>query len=223
MLGHAAIAYLVAPIRVRRDRAVAEMLGRFALAERGSYLTMRWAAERTRSAERSALYLRHAVDESRHARMFERRARELGLAVDGAEADAEDLFETLGETGFLAFVTLAEGRGRREFDGYRKALASRGDEKTASLFEAILVDETRHESYSGALLVLAVGSRFMARLWVIRIALWEAWRSLRRASAFVGSLFYAVVASLLYVVVLPVFALYVKRKRPIRAGWIERR
>lgn len=223
MLGHTAIAHLVAPMWVRRDRAVAAMLARFALAERGSHLTMRWAAEHTSSPTRRALYLRHALDELRHARMFERRAGELGYGGESADADAEDLFEALGETGFLAFVTLAEGRGGREFEGYKRALAARGDDKTASLFEAILTDERRHQSYSLGLLVESAGSRLRARAWMVRVALWEAWRSVRRSSAALGSLLYALVASLLYLLVLPLFALYVKKKRPVRAGWTLRR
>jgi rubrerythrin len=195
------------------------MLGRFAAAERGSHLTMRWAAERAASPERRALYLRHACDEARHARMFDRRARELGLAGEGADADAEDLFEALGETGFLAFVALAEGRGRREFEGYRRALAGRGDDRTAALFEAILADERRHEAYSRELLERLAGSRLRARLWIARVALWETWRSIRRANAAIGAALYAALASALYVVVLPAFALHVRRARPPRAGW----
>ncbi len=223
MLGHTAIAHLVAPIWVRRDRAVAAMLARFALAERGSHLTMRWAAEHTSSPARRALYLLHAVDEARHARMFERRARELGHLDDGADADAEDLFHTLGETAFLAFVTLAEGRGKREFEGYKRALAARGDDKTASLFDAILTDERRHQSYSLELLVASSGSVLGARIQMIRVTLWEAWRSVRRASAALGRLLYALVASLLYLLVLPLFAFWVKKKRPLVSGWVDRR
>lgn len=221
MLGHTAVAHLVAPVRVRSARAVAAMLARFALAERGSYLTMRWAAERAPCPERRALYLRHAVDEARHARMFERRARELGLpaGADGADADAEDLFEALGETGFLAFVALAEGRGRREFEGYRRALAARGDDRTAALFEAILTDERRHEAYAGELLVRLAGSSSSARLRIARVALWETWRGVRRGSAALGAALYAALASALYLIVLPVFALHVRRARPPRAGW----
>ena len=62
-----------------------------------------------------------------------------------------------------------------------------------------------------------------ARAWMVRVALWEAWRSVRRSSAALGSLLYALVASLLYLLVLPLFALYVKKKRPVRAGWAPRR
>lgn len=219
MLGHTAVAHLVAPLRVRRDPAVAAMLWRFAAAERGSHLTMCWAAARADCPERRALYLRHAVDEARHARMFERRARELGYEGDAAEADAEDLFETLGEIGFLAFVTLAERRGRREFEGYRRALAARGDARTAALFDAILADEQRHEAYSGELLARLSGSAGAARRRVVRVALWETWRGIRRANAALGAAMYAALAAILYVVVIPVFALYVRWTRPPRAGW----
>lgn len=224
MLGHTAIAEITAPFRVRRELGVARMLFRFALAERGSYLTMRWAAERTQSPERRALYLKHALDELRHAHMFERRARELGvLGGDITDADAEDLFDKLGEKGFVAFVTLAESRGKREFEGYKKALEARGDSRSAAVFSAILPDETRHAGYSRALLEELTASPWGARFEIVKVALWETWRGIRRTSAAIGAGLYAVLASILYLVVLPPLWLFMKKARPTSPRWIDRR
>ena len=224
VLGHTALAELTAPFRVRGDSGVARMLFRFALAERGSYLTMRWAAELTENPGRRALYLRHALDELRHSHMFERRARELGVGMgDVTDADAEDLFTTLGEHSFLAFVTLAESRGKREFEGYRRALEARGDTRSAAVFSALLDDETRHASYSRELLDEMSRSRGWATFSIVRVALWETWRSVRRSSAALGVGLYAVLASVLYLLVIPPIWFWLRRARPASARWIDRR
>ncbi|MEO6950998.1 MAG: ferritin-like domain-containing protein [Polyangia bacterium] len=171
------------------------------------------AARATPSAERRALYLSHALDEERHARSFAARARQLGLRDPGA-ADFDDLYERLGEVGFLAFVHRGEARGRAQFAEHRRVLLSRGDEQGARQFEAILVDEERHERYTGDLLsALTTTPRRALRAAALRDALWR-WR---RVGRFLSGLVFAVLASVLFVLLLP-FSL-ADRLRARHTGW----
>lgn len=179
---------------------------RFALAEEGSMIDLRIAARLTASPERAARYLAHAADEERHARMFAAHAREwaerAGLdAPAPAHADVEHLFEQLGEERFLAFVHRGERRGRRQFERYRDHFAARGETKTAALFAAVIDDERRHESYTGALLVEIAGARAGRRR--AEVAVWEAWRTWLRAGRAVTGVLYAAAMLLVYVLAAP--------------------
>ncbi|UQA57318.1 hypothetical protein [Polyangium aurulentum] len=205
-----------------RGRTAKKLAG-FALAEQGSLLTLRLAAAQTPDLRRRALYLRHAADEARHARMFlaaaRARARREGLPAPAglSSADAEDLFARLGEIGFLAFLHHAERRGRERFELYRDLLAQRGDRPGAALFAAILPDERRHEDYAMQELVALAGSPARARCAVLRARVWEAsraWRRLGRASA--GAL-YAAIMTLVYAALFPL-AWLTRRVRPETPG-----
>src|SRR5690606_18537826 len=81
----------------RSPAAHARQLRSLARTEQGSYLSLQWAAQRCSSVERQALFLRHAADEARHAQIFWSRAAELEAPIGPLVADAEDLFEALGE------------------------------------------------------------------------------------------------------------------------------
>ena len=89
------------------------------------------------------------------------------------------------------------------------------------MFEAILVDERRHESYTWALLVALSGSEPRARMALRRAALWEAWRVYRRAGRALAKALYVALMWVLYVLVAPL-ALMVRLARPERAGWTLR-
>src|SRR5262245_62042010 len=126
----ALFARLTSPLVWRLPGHDAKKLFGFARAEHGSMIDLRAAAALTESVTRRALYLRHAMDESRHATMFSRRSAELrrmrGQPAFGApSADTERLFERLGEVGFLAFVHRGERRGRAQFEAYRDYFARR--------------------------------------------------------------------------------------------------
>ncbi len=219
MLGHTLVAAAWAPLHARSARRVARAFVRFALAEEGSALTMRWAAAQSPDPRRAALYLRHAIDERRHARAMRARACELDEAVrhaaDEAHADGEDLFAILGERRFLAFVTLAERRGLRELGAHQRAMANAGDTRSSSVLEAILGDELRHATYSRALLDAMCGSAPRARWVIIRVALWETRRALFRSSATMGRALYALLMAALFVVLVPPLSIY--------ARWLQRR
>ena len=222
------LARLTSPIVWRLPGHDARMLFGFAQAEAASFLDLRMAAARTGSTARGALYLRHALDEARHAQMFTRASAELrvrrGREPFGvARADASDLHERLGEVGFLAFVHRGERRGRMQFEAYRDWFAARGatsasDEKLRAMFDAILVDERRHETYTRELLLEAAGDERAARKALRRAALWEAWRTWRAMGRFVAKLLFTIAMTLLYFTLAP-FALLVRVVRPSPKGW----
>lgn len=216
---HLTLARLVTPFVWRFPGNDARKLRSFASAELGSMLDLRLAAARTASPTRRALYLRHALDEARHARVFAQAADVLrksrGLSPCGAvHADAEDLHERLGETLFLAFVHRGERRGRMQFEAYRDHFAARGESRMASIFEGILVDERRHEAYTRELLVTLAGSSG-AESALRRAAAWEAWRAWRRAGRAIALCVWSVSVALLFATLLPI-ALFLRLKRAPR-------
>jgi rubrerythrin len=215
-----AISTLTFRVRAR----VAPRLHAFARAEEGSRRDLRLAAAATESAARAALYLRHANDEARHARALGRRADEIrkerGEPPLGAvEADVEALFAALGEVGFVAFVHRGERRGREQFEEHVAFFRARGDERTATMFEAILADERRHETYTGALLLeLSGGDARTARRALRRVTLWSAWRAFRRVGRALVAPVYVLSMWLLYLASAPL-ALLTRVVRPTKTGW----
>ena len=223
----AIVARLFNPIVWRRPRHTARKLHGFALAEHGSMLDLRLAARATSSPARAAAYLRHADDETRHARMFGKAAQrlieELGAAPLGpVRADSEQLFVSLGELDFLAFVHVGEARAIAQFETYVEHFRRVGNEREASLFEAVLVDERRHAAYTRALLFELGASPREAEAALRRVRRWEAWRTWLRAGRFLAERVYVVAMVLVYVLAAPL-GLLVRVARPSSSGWRERR
>lgn len=217
------LARLLNPIVWRLPGRDARKLFSFARAEHGSMIDLQQAARATASAERASMYLRHASDEARHARMFANRSAELRRARGARSfghprADTEDLFDNLGELGFLAFVHRGERRGRAQFEVYRDYFARRGLERNEALFTAIIADEQRHERYTYELLVELAGGEKPAAVALKRSARWEAWRTWRRLGRAVVQPIYGLLMTVLYLVSMPL-ALLVRVVRPVRAGW----
>ncbi len=226
-----AVVRAVSPLVWRVPGHAPRKLESFARAEEGSRIDLLAAAHATPSLDRRARYLRHALDETRHAAMFARRAGELraerGLAPSGPpRADSEALFERLGELGFLAFVHRGERRGRRQFEVYARHFARHGDDRTRALFEAILVDEQQHEGYTRELLVELCQGERGARQQLRRAARWEAWRSWRRAGRALANLVYAAGMTVIYLVFAPLAALGLRAgersggRRRARQRWL---
>jgi len=200
------------------------MLMAFARAERSSFFDMMEAANTTSDLKRRAQYLRHAVDENRHAQMFSLRALELdpSLAFDDtlARADFEHLFTRLGEARFLAFVHLGEKRARAQMVMFRDELAgfegtTRADPKTKALLDAVMADEAEHEAYTKELLsTLSQASNELtgARFWELR----RGWLRLGAASS--GFVF-KVVMWAIYVALAPLALLERWRNRSV-TGWL---
>jgi hypothetical protein len=180
------------------------------------------AAERTHDALLRRLYLRHAMDERRHAELFRRRGGEILRALPRAQAAAprfEARFLAPGERGLddlrlereteaslLAFLHLSERTAARRFAVYERVLAA--DPTTRNVFVDILHDETFHMNYTYTQLERIDPAR-RRRLWRSRAGrLWKAY--LRIATAIAG-LMGAIVLTVQYFVVLPLFALLAKR------------
>ncbi len=221
----AIVARLLNPIVWRVPGHGARKLFGFSLAEHGSMLDLASAAQLAPTAERRARYLRHMLDEARHARMFALRSSELRLG-EGKQslgfpvADTEDLFVSLGEVRFLAFVHRGESRGRRQFETYRDWFERQGDRKSQALFNAIIRDEARHESYTYDLLVELAGSPARARAELRAASLWEKWRTWRRLGRFLAEKAYFVLMGLIYLVSGPLTLLATGwRRKP--TGWVN--
>jgi hypothetical protein len=205
---------LMRPLRWRGPRSTARMLLAFARAERSSFYDMMEAANATVDLPRKAQYLAHAVDEARHAKMFTLRALELdpSRATDPTlfQSDFEHLFTRLGEARFMAFVHVGERRGRAQMQLFRDELhqlegSPRADAKTKALLDAVMKDETQHESYSLALTHTLGGSLFSARAWELR-------RGWVRAGAAVTGAIFTLLMSALYLLLFPL-ALIEKTRR----------
>jgi rubrerythrin len=220
------LATVTAPLAFATRARTARQLFEFALAEHESMLELRAAAARSPSPERRALYLRHALDEERHATAFTRHSAEIRRALGRPaygqpRTDCEALYERLGETSFLAFVHRGEHRGRVQFDAYVAFFARRGDDKLRALFTALIEDERRHEAYTRALLVEHAGSDRGARRVLFTMAMWEGFRRWRRAGQGLARIVYGAAMLVLYVALLP-FAVALRLLRPepkARGGW----
>lgn len=216
---------IACPLVWRYPAHKAKVLYSFSLAEYGSMIDLSVAARYSPSLKRSALYIRHLSDEVRHANLFAHRSAELrqerGLDPLGhPHADTENLFQTLGERRFLAFVHRGEARACRQFEVYEDWLRRHGDTKTSNIFKAILQDERRHAEYTLQLLQTMAGNERAARNDLRRAALWEAkCRWLRIGNSFAGKMFF-VLAAAVYWLSAPYIVL-VRRLYPERRGWLR--
>ncbi len=219
------LAQLTAPISFATKARIAKRLFVFALAEQESMLELRAAAALCESPERRALYLRHALDEERHAAMFAAHSAELRRALGkspwGApRAASEDLYAKLGEAGFLAFVHAGERKGRTQFTYYARYFERRGETKLRALFSTLVSDEQGHEDYTLRLLTGTEGQGRPAQRKLWRVRAWEAVRMWRRAGQGLAGAVYFAMMSVLYVSLLPL-SLWVRLTRPKPRGWLE--
>jgi len=201
----------------------ARKLLRFAETEADGGRDLARAAEVTTDPLLRRLFLRHAQDEERHARLFRARGRELfhALASEAGRASRfeanflapgerglDDLrVESGNEESLLAFLHLSEQAAAQRFVIYQEALEH--DPGTRDVFREILDDEAFHMSYTQAQLARIAGPRTRRRIWQARLGrLWKAY--LRMAAALAG-----VLGSLLlrvqYFVLLPPFVLLARR------------
>jgi hypothetical protein len=200
-------AWLGGSIAFTSQLRTARLLYGFACTEAQSQLELCRAARACQDPRRRAMYLRHALDEARHARVFGEHAAELAHAA-GAEgfpapaAASEDLFDALGETRFLAFVYRGERRGRTEFEVYAKLLHRRGVSSLALLFERLVLDERQHEAYTARLLEELGGEAGARRAlgWAARS---DAWLAFRRHGRRFAGLLYTLSMLLVYAALAP--------------------
>jgi len=210
----------------------AKLLTGFSQAERGSCIDMLAAVEETERRELRLKYFRHAMDESRHAGVFQGRARAQGgqSRVQAVTADAgylarhgivggESLFSRLGEEGFLAFVHVAEADAVEQFHVYLDR--SLPDPETREALGVILKDERFHVAYSRAALEARTDPAELARAFR-RARLDRVRQAWLRGSRRVGHTVTTVWLVLLYAVMVAPFALVARLEsggwRPRRAG-----
>jgi len=215
-------------------RRRARKLLRFAETEASGGQDLSRAAELTSDGLLRQLFLRHALDEQRHAELFRRRGRVLNRSLDGA---AETRFEANwfapGERGLddlrvdgendaslLAFLHLSEKAAAGRFALYREVLGA--DPETQGLFNTILRDEAFHMTYTHQQLVRVAPQEWSAVLWKARLG--RLWKAYLRIAAAVAGLLGTMILLLQYALLLPPFALLAKRyARREPQGWFPAR
>lgn len=211
---------ILAPLVWRTDAKIAAKLAEFSATEAGSALDMLKAAELADNPAHRRLFFRHAMDEATHARLFRSAARCLDADPErraspyaAFHARRQNLFQRLGPERFLAFVHLAELRGRSHFLALEEHFQDRPE--LLCLFSRIAKEELFHVRYSARLLGNGAPAR-RALLFVRVTRAWDAWRRLghrlgdRLAQAFL---------ILLYLVAIPPFAVLQRLFEPERTGW----
>jgi rubrerythrin len=204
---------------------MAEKLLGFAATEAGSALDMLKAAELCPDPKLRRLFLRHALDEARHARLF--RDEALRLDPDGrarrsdynlVHATRQNLYRRLGLEEFVAFVHLAERRGEAQFRALHKHFGNRPElERT---FAGIARDERFHVGYTAEILARwrrsrpQVVARALARVRGKR--LWLGWR---RAGRRLGDAVARALLTVVYFTLVPPFAWLEKRFARNDGGW----
>jgi rubrerythrin len=220
-------------------RRSADKLLRFAMTEADGGRDIARAAERTEDALLRRLFLRHATDEQRHAKLFRARGRAIlaSLANDPATRDGRQggSFEANwlapGERGLddlavdkesedtlLAFLHLSEKAAARRFSVYHHVLTA--DPATRDVFRDVLKDEAFHMNYTLTQLKRVSPRAYGARLWWARLS--RLWKGYLRIASAIANVMGGVVLAVQYFVILPIFALLAKQaaKREPR-GWIE--
>jgi len=207
----------------------ARILLRFADVEADGGRDLVRAAEATSDPILRRLFLRHAADEQHHAAMFRTRAVEL-LGRDGnrdpapasewlaeGERGLDDLnVEDEREPNLLAFLHLSEKAAEKAFRTYASILER--DPGTREVFQAIVRDEAFHMTYTLKQLNRLEPERSGWLIWRARLR--RLWRAYLRLAGAIGAVFGAIVLSLEYFVVLPLFALFARRAAQAEPlGW----
>jgi hypothetical protein len=203
---------------------------RFAEVEADGGRDLARAAELTPDARLRRLYLRHAQDEQRHAEIFRRRGTELLRAhrESGAPAWQPDWLapgerglddvsvEAGGDGPLLAFLHLSEAAAARGFVAYREAVGD--DRETRTVFATILKDEEFHMTYTRHELARVSPRRQGWLLWKARFG--RLWKGYLRIAVGLAGVMGAVILTLQYFILLPVFAWGAKRAaRREPQGW----
>ncbi len=195
------------------------------------------ASELTGDARLRRLYLRHALDEQRHAEMFRQRGRALlrSLPEEARASSVQANWLAPGERGLddlevdgerddslLAFLHLSEKAAAQRFATYRDVVGAGvdADVETRDVFGLILRDEAFHMNYTYAQLRRVSPQRYGMRLWIARAS--RLWKGYLRISTAIAGLMGALMLLVQYFVLLPPFALLAKRAaKKEREGWAE--
>jgi len=186
------------------------------------------AAELTSDPLLRRLFLRHAMDERRHAEAFLSRGRTILARVPGRGARFEANWLAPGERGLddlrvdgareaslLAFLHLSEKAAAARFAVYRDVIADPG---TSAVFRRVLEDEVFHMNYTRSQLERVAPGGQRRHLWGARAT--RLWRAYLRVAAAIAALLGTIVLLAQYFVIVPIFALAAKRAaRRERPGW----
>ena len=217
------------------DRRARKLI-RFAATEAEGGRHLAHAAELTADPLLRRLFLRHALDEARHAELFRRRGRQLlrpgaggkpgafdadwlapgerGLASEGG-LDRLQVGE-MADAGLLAFLHLSEKAAAERFALYGRVLE--GDPETGAVFDDVLRDEVFHMTYTRTQLGRVAPARSRRALWRARAG--RLWRAYLRLAGALAGLLGGLFLGLQYFLLLPWFAVAAKRAaRRERDGW----
>jgi len=216
-----------APLAWRNDARIARKLAGFAATEAGSALDMLRAAELDPDPKLRRLFFQHAVDEARHARLFQQAARARGgeIVLDAYEAvhaRRQNLYERLGRVEFVAFCARAEKKGQQHFAALARHFAN--DPALHRLFERVEKDERFHVRYTEKILSQweAEGDGALVRRARVAVRTREAWQAWRRAGRRLGDGLAKGVLAAFWLVVLPAFVVLQRTLDPARTGWVAR-
>jgi hypothetical protein len=212
----------------RDPKRRAQNLLRFAEVEADGGRDLVRAAEVTGDPLLRRLFLKHALDEQRHADLF--RGRGLALmrtlpsdGVEGIQAEwlapgergLDDVrVEEERDGSLLAFLHLSEAAAARDFASYIAVLGA--DPATRAVFEKVLHDEAFHMTYTHAQLKRVSPKTAGALIWKARLR--RLWRAYLRLASGLAGVIGAVVLTLQYFVIVPVFAWFAKRSERTE-GW----
>jgi rubrerythrin len=209
-----------------------EKLLKFAQTEADGGRDIARAAERTNDALLRRLYLRHAMDEQRHANLFRTRGRAILQALNAEEESSFDAnwfspgerglddLNVAGETesSLLAFLHLSEKAAARRFAVYQEVLAV--DQTTRDVFTDVLKDEAFHMNYTLAQLKRVEPKKHGMRLWWARLT--RLWKGYLRIASAVANVMGGIVLAVQYFLILPIFALLAKRSAKKQLpGWVD--
>jgi hypothetical protein len=239
----------------RRDRALtplhrwvwrdvdrrARKLIRFAETEAEGGRHLAHAAELTADPLLRRLFLRHALDEERHAALFRGRGQKLrrGRAASGKMGHETGGFDAdwlapgerglgseggldrlqvgqMSEPALLAFLHLSEKAAAERFALYQEML--QGDPETGAVFADVLRDEVFHMTYTRAQLGRVAPARNRSALWRARAS--RLWRAYLRLAGALAGLLGGIVLTVQYFLLRPWLAIAAKRAaRGEQAGW----
>jgi hypothetical protein len=218
----------------------AQKLMRFAETEADGGRDIARAAELTKDGLLRRLYLRHAMDEQRHAGLFRARGRAIYAALHAesvagganggsfqanwlapGERGLDDLqVAKENEDALLAFLHLSEKAAARRFAVYHEVLDI--DPATRDVFTDVLGDEAFHMNYTYAQLKRVSPQRHGLRLWGARLS--RLWKGYLRIAAAIANVMGGVFLTIQYFLILPLFAFAAKRAaRRELPGWAPAR
>jgi hypothetical protein len=212
----------------------AQKLLRFAQTEADGGRDIARAAELTDDPLLRRLYLRHALDEQRHANLFRARGRAIFASLEGAGGSASGFqanWLAPGERGLddlvvdeqspgalLAFLHLSEKAATLRFAAYQGVLDV--DPDTRDVFGEVLRDEAFHMNYTHTQLRRVAPRRYGVRLWLARLT--RLWKGYLRIATALANVIGTVLLTVHYFVFLPLFAFLAKRaQRRELPGWVN--